>query len=412
MPDQLAVDLHGTTLGRLRRGAANRLLLTFTDEAFDRWHAGSRVLSVALPIQRGEHDATPFFAGLLPDNAATQERIGVNYGIDGGDRYALLEAIGRDCAGAVTVRGPAPDAGIPRLQPISASELHELVMNLPATPLGATFDHRVSLGGNQAKLLLARTASGGWALPLDGYPSTHILKPEPLDLPDYVGDEVLCMRLAHRIGLTTAEADAINVNGRPVYVVPRFDRGAPAPDGTPTRVHQEDFSQALGRLPADRWERPGEHRYTDIGRLLARTAPDDETVRFAQMIAFNVAIGNADAHDKNYGMLHDTCGDVLLAPLYDATNTTVKASTNRASASSVNGVTDIDHITVDDVIAETASWGRRRNRRVAAAVRATLDQMAEHFDEVEATVWVDGDIADALRARIGAMRAGRPAGAY
>lgn len=410
MVDRLDVWLYGTEIGELRRATGNALTLRYSDAAVRRWGRGGTPLSVALPIGTGALDATPFFAGLLPDNPTTQGRIGAQHRIDGNDRFALLGAIGRDCAGAVTVADNDRPGGEPHLQPITDIELRDVINNLPTAPLGSGTGSRVSLGGNQPKLLLTRLPDGGWAIPMDGYPSTHILKPEPIDLDGYVGDELLCMRLAARCGLASATAERINVKGREVFVIERYDRTPHDAGGQPRRIHQEDFCQALQRLPEHRFELPGERRHGDIARLILERARPGDIARFASFLTFNIAIGNADAHDKNYSLLHGEDGAIHLAPLYDATNTTVSASASTTTASSVNGKYDIHAITVSDLVAEGATWGRRTARLVGAAITETLDLMAAHLGPAASDVWVDEEIVDAISARVHNLRAGRGAG--
>jgi hypothetical protein len=73
---------------------------------------------------------------------------------------------------------------------------------------------RISLAGVQEKLLLTRMPGGTWGRPVDGTPSTHILKPEIARLPNAVDNEAFCMRLAKHLGLPVASAEITMVDGR------------------------------------------------------------------------------------------------------------------------------------------------------------------------------------------------------
>jgi len=74
---------------------------------------------------------------------------------------------------------------------------------------------RLSLAGVQNKAVLLRDEAGVFGKPLDGMPSTHILKPEPPD-GDYAGlatNEYFCMRLAARCGLVAADVELVVLAG-------------------------------------------------------------------------------------------------------------------------------------------------------------------------------------------------------
>ncbi|WP_255360431.1 HipA domain-containing protein [Brevundimonas sp. KM4] len=103
----------------------------------------------------------------------------------------------------------------------------------------------MSLAGAQDKLPVA-LLNGQIVIPLDGAPSTHILKPDNPRLPGSVQNEALCMLLAARCRLPTASVTTGRAGDRSYLLVDRYDRAGHAPAAT--RLHQEDFCQAL-RLP-------------------------------------------------------------------------------------------------------------------------------------------------------------------
>lgn len=55
----------------------------------------------------------------------------------------------------------------------------------------------------------------------------------------------------------------------------------------------------------------------------ATTRPAREVLKLADAAIFNLIIGDADAHAKNYSLLRRADGEVLLAPLYDLVATHV-----------------------------------------------------------------------------------------
>jgi len=73
-------------------------------------------------------------------------------------------------------------------------------------------------------------------------------------------------------------------------------------------------------------------------------------------VTVNVALGNADAHAKNYSMVHS--GEaVTLSPLYDVSPTMAFIPTQRRSSLPVGGRFPIDEITRALLLAEGRSWG-------------------------------------------------------
>jgi serine/threonine-protein kinase HipA len=99
---------------------------------------------------------------------------------------------------------------------------------------------------------------------------------------------------------------------------------------------------------------------------------------------FNMAIGNADAHAKNFSVLHEADSPAVgLAPLYDvlatialeltdSTGQPVRADTHLGQR--VGGQADIRKVTTASLIDEAATWGIRR-RAASAVVTETLDRV-------------------------------------
>jgi serine/threonine-protein kinase HipA len=74
-------------------------------------------------------------------------------------------------------------------EPVDDDSLAAMLRALPDRPLGDDDVVRVSLAGQQHKLLLARRADGRWLRPLGGTPSTHILKPADQRYPDVAAND-------------------------------------------------------------------------------------------------------------------------------------------------------------------------------------------------------------------------------
>lgn len=262
---RLDVWLYGVRIARLIEPSRFRYRLDFTDDALDRFGDGSRVLSLALPIQRApivdgkgpaRHRVSAFLEGLLPEGNL-RRHIATLAGIPTTDAIGLLHQVGAECAGAVQFlpEGSQPVAGQPRR--LTDDEVVRLVADLPTyhLPPGAT--PQASLAGIQDKVLLVAMPGGGWGWPENGAPSTHIIKPEPLGnsaVPHLVPTEDWALRVARHAGLTAADSRLARFDERDAIIVTRYDR-------TPTsqRLHQEDFCQALGLDPQAKYESTAEY---------------------------------------------------------------------------------------------------------------------------------------------------------
>ncbi len=345
---RLTVYLNGQRVGTLDEDDSGLLEFRYVPEWMGRPDA--MPLSRSLPLQNesfhGKH-ARPFFAGILPDEGPRQQ-IAAVLGISQRNDFAMLEHIGGECAGAVSLLpqdAPPPTVGESRVRELSEKELEEIVAELPRRPLLAGREGmRLSLAGAQSKLpVLMRDAA--IALPLGNTPSTHIIKPEPDRFPGLVAVEVLCMTLAQAVGLNVPAVSVRSVGDKPCIVVQRYDRAAGA-DGLVTRVHQEDFCQALGFPPERKYQQEGGPLLRDcIGLLREWSTVAALDIRdFLDGLIFNVLIGNADAHGKNYSILYRK-GDRRLAPLYDLVCTLAWRELSKTPAMKIGRSDSIEKIT-------------------------------------------------------------------
>ncbi|WP_166353244.1 HipA domain-containing protein [Phytoactinopolyspora limicola] len=427
---ELSVWLDGREIATLREPLSGKIALEYSDVAAGQWLSGRPVISVALPMRPDRRHSpsvvTPYFEGLLPEGPA-RSILEEEFGIRRGDTFSLLAAIGRDCAGAVVIQPRSETAPSVRHavvgQRLTDQELRGALDGLGAHPLGASREVRVSLAGQQDKLLLSRDHNDGWLRPTGQSPSTHILKPENAHFPGSVRNEALCLNLARAMSLSSIDVEVIELGG-PVLVVSRYDR-VNHNDETVSRLHQEDSCQALS-VPVDflgeaKYQIAGGPSFKDVAGLLDSFADDQltELQKLLETMVFTVAIGNADAHGKNLSLLHDPIGSVRLAPLYDVMCTawypdvatprgTMPVSTELAMT--IGPATDVHGATVDDLVAEAISW-RFNEQRARRIVDATLERMAGALDSAaEETTGVDEGIVALIRGRIRNLTSRHPAG--
>lgn len=386
MTDELAVWLYGIRVASVDQ-ERGRLRLTYTEEALGRYPLGVPLLSLSLPLtpQRYTHGVVrPFLDGLLPEGEARQAAAR-DFNVLRDDTYGLIRALGRDCAGALVIQ--RADAPAPRLpttltaERLDDSEIGELVANLRNAPLGVGGRVRISLAGVQEKLLLTRMPDGTWGRPVDGTPSTHILKPEIARFPNTVENESFCMRLARNLGLPVARVETKTVAGRKIVVVERYDRIVRA-DGAVERLHQEDFCQATGVLPDKKYEEDGGPSLRRVAEILQATTSPDSLEQLLRAVTVNVLIGNGDAHGKNFSLLHDPSSVLRLAPLYDLMSTMVYGDDRLAMY--IDKIQRTDRVTADRIVNEAGQWGMSRSRateivadildRVPAAAEAARNE--------------------------------------
>lgn len=378
MTDTLAVWLNGKKVALVNRDQrTKKLRLAYTQQALGSYPLNVPLLSLSLPL-RPEHYShgvvAPFLNGLLPEG---ESRLVVAADLDllASDTYGLIRALGRDCAGALIIQPdeepPPPQPTTLMAEPISKVELGELVANLRNAPLGIGGRVRISLAGIQEKLLLTRMRNGAWGRPVDGTPSTHILKPELAAYPNTVENEAFCMRLAKNLGLEVANVETEIINGRKLLVVERYDRLVHL-DGSVERIHQEDFCQAVGVDPERKYEEHGGPSLRRIADILRSSTVGDSLTTLLRAITLNIVIGNGDAHAKNYSLLHGISGALRMTPLYDLLST-LYYDDNRL-AMYVDNVRRTNQVTGDRLLNEAVSWGLPR-RRAFEIVDDILDRV-------------------------------------
>lgn len=389
MADRLEVWLGGQRVGALSRG--RRSGMQFTAEP------GSPIFSVAIrePADWTPARATAWFEGLLPEGEM-RARIAARFGVADSDSFGLLEAIGWECAGAISVlpEGLGPPTGTYRA--LTDEQIGQRLDALPGRPLDDDAALRASLGGVQSKLVLTRR-DGAWFEPLDGAPSTHILKPEPEIWPGIVAAEAWALAVG-AAATSAAEAEVrTDLGSRPVIVVRRFDRRAGEPIA---RIHQEDLCQMVGLPPSAKYAEPPPKPWKPswqmlAAALLARSVdPPAELDRLLRQLTVNLALGNADAHAKNLAVLHLGDGLITLSPMYDVVPTLAFIPRQRLVSLPVGGRYRLADIGADQVVAEARAWGIPE--RIAwSTIEATIDAIRAGIPAADAKV---SSVPEAVRA--------------
>jgi len=324
-------------VGQVEVAADGSLSLRYAD----RWlqTTGAFPLSVTMPLRAEPYPSdviSPWLANLLPEEEQLQI-LTRSLGLDQADVLAVLAEIGGDTAGALSF-GAATDRALWTYAPLTtfydtadphrAMERH--FEDLGRRPfLVGEEGVRQSLAGGQKKSALAVLGPDGapvlrlpeegdvLAIPLNGAPSTLIVKPDNPNLPGITENEVWCLRMAHAIGIEAAQATILQSSKRTAIGVLRYDRRV-GRSGQLLRLHQEDFAQANGLPPGRKYERgtlPGLDLKTllETGRHVSAT----DALALLDQVIFNILVANTDAHAKNYSLILPVGAPPRLAPLYD-----------------------------------------------------------------------------------------------
>ena len=295
-------------------------------------------------------------------------------------------------------RLPASDD---RYRPLTDQELADILKGLPRRPLMAgEADIRLSLAGAQDKIAV-HLSDGQIALPLDGAPSTHVLKPAIERFDGTVFNEAFSMRLARAAGLQTAKVELGEAGGIAYLLVERYDRvtrTSPSEEvenhvgvSTLQRLHQEDFCQAFGIVSERKYQSEGGPSLKQCFDLVreASSVPALDLQSLLDAVTFNFLIGNNDAHGKNFSLLYrgETRSNMetRLAPFYDLLSTAYYPELNTKMAMKIGGEYDSDKVSLKhfEGLAEEVGLGKpivkRRVRELAETLLAKITEVSlEH----------------------------------
>jgi serine/threonine-protein kinase HipA len=309
---------------------------------------GAFPISTTMPLrsERVASDAfLPWAANLLPESEQLRT-LGQILGMARSDVVGLLSAIGGDTAGALAIGQPGRTSSV-QWRPIGNPEDLERVINdLPNKPfLVGDEGVSMSLAGVQSKLAVAVDPNGNICIPMNGSPSTHILKPDSARLSGSVQNEAFCLTLARRMKIPTPDVTTGRAGNRTYLLVNRYDRSNVG--GRWRRLHQEDYCQALGVPPSAKYEsnRTGIQgpSLKDMFDLTRRHMPPTELIGLLDMVIVNVLFCNTDAHAKNYSIMI-RAGGASLAPMYDLMCGEVWENVTKNLAQKIAGESRGDHI--------------------------------------------------------------------
>lgn len=265
----------------------------------------------------------------------------------------LLSLMGRDCPEAVSFLGVGEDP-VPRAS--DYVEVDEGVLGLRLSELmdrgeaswQARAEHWSLGGGFQPKIALA-CFDGRWYSCEGDAATTHILKPGIKGRAFQSLVEHVTMRACALMGVEVANTEYLD--GLGAVCIERFDRVVRRPFDV-VRIHQEDFCQACGILPENKYTENGGPVAPDIAAAIDRFIDDPDTDKkaFFLMVVANHLLGAPDGHAKNFSLLEYPDGGVRLAPMYDcASGLPYDGPRDRRVAMGIGGVSAVGRLGIGAV---------------------------------------------------------------
>jgi len=254
-----------------------------------------------------------FFSNLLPEGHL-REYLARTNGVHKDREFFLLSALGKDLSGAV-IAIPSKETAL----------LDDLAHEAERNPDQSQHALKFSLAGVQLKFSALLEAKGGLTIPTSGIGGDWIVKLPSATYGNLPENEFSMMQLAKVVGIDVPTVKLIptkDVAGLPSIVTPsfanslaieRFDRTASG-----GRIHIEDFAQVFGVDPREKYEG---FSYNNMARVFWMETDERSMVEFVRRLVFNLAIGNADMHLKNWSLIYRDPRKPELAPAYDFVST-------------------------------------------------------------------------------------------
>ena len=302
-------------------------------------------------------DTRNFFEGLLPEGFTRRCVAGWMHA-DEDDYLTLLAGLGRECLGAIKITDEEQDVDAVTYKKLTVDEVKQLAREGASEAADLVTKAHLSLTGASGKVgLYYDKQADDWYLPMGAAPSTHIVKQSHVRLDGIVTNEQLSLMTAKNVGIEIPNSFVINVgDGRDedvLFATERYDRkfekSSKKIDDLPIpfRLHQEDFSQALGIPSSNKYEHNHAGYLVKMFDILKQYSanPMEDQLKLWDLCIFDYLIGNTDNHVKNVSLLYSAdMQSIRLAPAYDIVSTIIYDSSTREMAFSIGNEYHIDRI--------------------------------------------------------------------
>ena len=240
----------------------------------------------------------PWFSNLLPEGRL-RDWIAADRGVPIDREVELLAQVGRDLPGAVRVL----DEGLPVEDDWRDGNFAGVEQEVESNGWKfslAGVGMKFSMLRSEDRLTLPASGEGGnWIVKLPDPSFSDVPRNEfsMMTLAKHVGIDVPELLLVHRDSLSALPENAWRSNEEMAFVIRRFDRA-----GNGRRIHIEDMAQVSNIYPYG--DRKYEGNYETVASLIYRGWNIDGVKEFVRRLAFNILIGNGDAHLKNWSLIY------------------------------------------------------------------------------------------------------------
>jgi serine/threonine-protein kinase HipA len=279
--------------------------------------AAADAVSLTMPVRADQYDS---MAGLLPifemnlPEGALRERLRLQFAkaIPEFDDLDLLQIVGTSQIGRL--RYSLKES---MTEEVPTQDLAEILTYKGGADLFAHLLERFAMysgiSGMQPKVLV-RAIKPPEKITHQG--ATHIVKAfDSREYPELAANEFICTRGAAAAGIATPRIQLSK--NRQFLVVDRFDLAA---DGSYLGI--EDFCVLDGRRSHGRYDGSYEGIAKRMTSFVSPRALAQARDQYARIVAYSCAVGNGDAHLKNFSVLYRHAEDqVELAPAYDIVST-------------------------------------------------------------------------------------------
>lgn len=350
-----------------------------------------------IPDPFDDRQTRAFFDNLLQENDMLKS-IMDREGISRSDVVGLLYHLGSDCSGAVScLPMDEPAVKIPGdlssdYEALEEHQINEIVRRLAERePLPAGIRDPSPIAGVQSKIALTMLQDGRYALPkMDlKVPTTHILKVPRRGKGHEAHEEAASARLAAECNLYVAIPEVVSFDGIDALLIERFDRKVDD-QGRVSRIHQEDFAQALGissSLKYERYAKSGQgFNVQAIAKILKLTVQPALSLKFfLEATFFNLAIGNSDNHAKNHALLYSNGAVPVMAPLYDLLPVRLNNSYTHELSFNMGKAKKFDEITREDYKAFFLELGMS-SKGADNFIKGTLTALVQDIEKASAAI--------------------------
>ncbi len=318
MTNILEVLLGDNVIGRLTLLSGDRSFFTFDDTYLN--DQNRDVLSQSFFTQKGgiipetkivQTKLPPFFSNLLPEGYL-RTYLAQRGGIKSAREFKLIELLGDDLPGAITVRA---------IDGYGSVQQHENDLDLNEQDL----PYRFSLAGVQLKFSAIAESSGGLTIPARGVGGDWIIKLPAQNFSHVPENEWAMLHFASQVGITAPETRLVDLKdiaglpdmgalqGNSVLAVKRFDR-----EQGGKRTHIEDFAQIYNLFPDAKYRNVS---YANIANMVWMLTGEEGLTEYIKRLVFNIVIGNGDMHLKNWSLIYPDGKTPELSPAYDFVST-------------------------------------------------------------------------------------------